>query len=148
MSSRRIPHAAWVPAGVDPTEVEYPMQGPSCLGCLGRIFTLCLWLLGAYGLLSLASGALAQPEPTATPTETVAVEILPISTPMPQSVDVTLIFIPTMPTSTPVLDVPMPILETPTWTPTVPATPTARPIIATWTPGPWLLTRHATLQKR
>jgi hypothetical protein len=125
--------------GYDPTGEPVSLKDkeknrPRISGCLmvAAMFVLLIGLVGA-GALSVINAAKADPLLTLVATA------VPSSTPWPTYTP--------YPTWTPnVLGTPAP-----TWTPeatmTPSATPTETPIppgmIATWTPGPWMLTRFA-----
>lgn len=118
----------WVPPGQNPTEFDIPLERPGCFSTLTR------WLitgLAIYGFVAIAQntfGRAAAPEPTSTPTESVLYvteTAIPTPTLMP----------------TPTESIPL-VISTPI--PTFTPTPTELPqgAIATWTPGPWMLTRY------
>ncbi|MCE7947209.1 MAG: hypothetical protein DYG88_07245 [Chloroflexi bacterium CFX4] len=122
---KATPKAAWVPPSVDPTDIEYPLEGPSLFGCFGKLLHIMVWIAAGYGILMMAQSSFGTPPPA--PTEVVLPTALPTETPT--------------------------VTPSGTWTaqPTIPPpptlVPTATPIppgaLATWTPGAWLLTRHA-----
>ncbi len=137
MTKQPVPKSAWVPAGVDPTDLDYPLQGPTVSGCLGKVFQYVIYALALYGLL-----ALWQQTQNAKPPAAAQHDVLPTATP---TVVVT-VPVTWTPDSTPALrSDARPTLPAPTAT--LPPLPTGTPIppgaLATWTPGPWLLTRFA-----
>jgi hypothetical protein len=139
MTKQQVPKSAWVPAGVDPTDLDYPLQGPTVSGCLGKMFQYLIYFLALYGLVAMwqqtqAQGAKPTPIhdvlPTATLTLTVAPTIRATWTP---EVPGALRSDSRLPTATP----------PPTLTPIPTETPIPPGALATWTPGPWMLTRFA-----
>jgi len=123
MSKRpTIPKEAYVPNSVDPTDEDYPLEGPTISGCFGKIINILIYILAGIGFLAIMSSM--QGKPTAAPAKAPTMsDILPSLTPSP-TITQTLI---------------------PGITPTITLTPSATNIpsgaLATWTPGPWMLTR-------
>ncbi len=143
-----MPPPVFLSPGVDPTEREYPLEGPTISGCLLKsaaivaVAALVVGIVwGVYNANQAANAPTQTPAPTATPLATATP--YPTLTPWP-----TYTAMPTWtagpdgqpaPSFTPTLP---PTKEPPTPTPT--ATPLPPDVLATWTPGPWLLTRFAT----
>jgi hypothetical protein len=129
--TQSVPKSAWVPAGVDPTDLDYPLQGPTVSGCLAKAFQYLIYFLALYGLVAMWQQTQAQgvkPTPVHDVLPTATLTITPPATWTPEA---TLILrsgskLPTV-TRT----------QTPTETPIPPGA------LATWTPGPWMLTRFA-----
>lgn len=126
---KATPKAAWVPPSVDPTDLEYPLESPSLFGCFGKLLQIVVWIAAGYGILMMAQSSFGTPPPA--PAEVV----LPSATPT------------ALPTETPVTTATYQPSLPPTLPPIPTLVPTATPIppgaLATWTPGAWLLTRHA-----
>jgi hypothetical protein len=146
--SRKTPKVAFVPSGVDPTDQEYPLEGPTVTGCFGKLLQFGVWGMALYGFLMMAQtnfGGAAAASPTTVPPTPEPQVIIISSTPDPTAT----------PTQTPIPSA----TPTGTWTPDPTATPTQTPIpsltaipsetpipagaLATWTPGAWMVTRHA-----
>jgi hypothetical protein len=62
-----------VPAGVDPVDLDYPMDRASCSGCLGKMLNIMLYVLAAVGIFSVVMSQRPPVpiaiSPTPTPTE-------------------------------------------------------------------------------
>lgn len=116
-----IPKSAWVPPGVDPTNQDYPLERPRVSGCLGKIGHWIIYGMALYGFFAMyqqTSGGARAGAPASTPTQAIAI-VVGTATPSPTPGTPT----PGAPTNTP--------------------TPTAIPpgALATYTPGPWMITR-------
>jgi hypothetical protein len=131
-----------VPAGVDPTDLDYPLQGPTVSGCLAKAFQYLIYFLALYGLVAMWQQTQAQGAkptsahdvlPTATLTLTLTVAPTIQATWTPERVTPTLRSGSKLPTLAP----PATLTQIPTETPIPPGA------LATWTPGPWMLTRFA-----
>jgi hypothetical protein len=136
--AQQVPKSAWVPAGVDPTDLDYPLQGPTVSGCLGKAFQYLIYFLAFYGLVAMwqqtqAQGAKSTPVHDILQTATLTVAPSVQATWTPESTLVILRSDPVLPTARP----PATLTQIPTETPIPPGA------LATWTPGPWMLTRFA-----
>ncbi len=155
------PKSAWVPNGIDPTELDYPLERPTVAGCGWKIGQVLIVLLAVYGGITLyttsqqrAAANAPKPSPTLAPMATIQINT---PTPLPTQTPVIITTTP-LPTATlpegftpnilpsPVLIVvtatPAPTLI-PSTTPSPTATYTPAGFAATWTPGAWMITRWA-----
>lgn len=136
------------PPGDDPTQREHEMQGPRLSSCLLRItIVLVIGLAILFGA-GLVINSRAQKAPAATATEWQA-SAYPTYTPYPTYTLPATAAPSVIPSATPRgawTEIPTYTL-TPTLTLTVTLMPTETLLppgfLATWTPGPWLLTRFA-----
>lgn len=121
--SKPEPKYAWATPGEDPTEMDFPLERQTVSGCLGKVFNWMVWVMAFVGLVSLYLSTRRPDTPPADILPTPLIEIAPTES------------------------IPAPIPGTSMPTPLPSPTPTETPIppgaIATWTPGPWMLTRWA-----
>ncbi|GJQ51262.1 MAG TPA: hypothetical protein PLD47_13900 [Aggregatilineales bacterium] len=139
----------WVPAGSDPTELDYEMERPTLAGCGSRIGQIMIILLAVYGAIQIYMQSQSRSAAAITPTPAPPAEIIVIRTATPAAT-----WTPMIITTTPEF-VDRPTLTAHTATPTLTATTTPTPTatltppaaLATWTPGVWMVTRwSATLE--
>jgi hypothetical protein len=146
--TQKTPKVAFAPPGIDPTDQEYPLEGPTVTGCFGKLLQFGVWGMALYGFIMMAqanfggaSAAASTPIPPTPEPQIVIVSSTPEPSPTPTETAI--------PSATP----------TGTWTPEPSPTPTQTAIpsetpipsatlvpagvLATWTPGAWMLTRHA-----
>lgn len=124
--TKDVPKSAWVPSGVDPTDLDYPLPGATPKGCLSKIWSFGIIGLAMYGLFALYQQSVPKVDASRAP------DVLATSTQIPT----------TAPTATTLPGTPTPTPR-PTETPAPTATATLPGSMATWTPGPWLITRWA-----
>lgn len=123
---------AAVPPGVDPTDLSYPLQQPKVGGCLNRLLMIGVYVLAGYGFFALLQQTQSNSRTATTQDRVITVAPTPTLEP----------------TSTPYVPVPGNIptgirtaRPSPTQIPTI--TPVPLGAVASFTPGPWMLTRFA-----
>lgn len=127
------PRSAWVPSGIDPTDLDYPLPGSTPRGCLGKLGNWLMILLALYGLFALYQSSTAG---QTTPAQAAIEDVLSTDTPQPTPTVTLAVTLPPLPGGA-TLDPPPP---------TATLIPTNTPLpqgLATWTPGPWMATRFA-----
>lgn len=132
--------------GYDPTQDDHPMPGPTLSSCLLRVgLIIALVGSGLFGVSFVANQAKAKP-PTPTIAPTIEPTAYPTYTPYPTYTIPAPVTVRSDWTNTPTLYAPSQTVTMPP-TATVTPTPTETPLppgfLATWTPGPWILTRFA-----
>lgn len=153
--SKTVPKSAWVPNGVDPTELDYPLERPTVAGCGWKIGQVMIVILALYGGLQLylssqSRTAAATPKPTATALPAIII----MASPTPAPTQTPLIITATLSegfANNPTLPTPLIVVVTstpgatlaPSITPTSTYTATPPGSQATWTPGAWMVTRWA-----